>query len=288
MTADLDNPEALKTAFAGTHAIFAVTDWAANFTRVSENEQLKEAAKDAGRSIEQYAGDMEQSQGINVAKAASKPDVLSSLERFVFSTLAPVSKISGGKYTHAYEFDSKAGTEEYIRQNLPELQSRLSTVTMGIYQENWKVIPAFRPRKLADGSFELLRMKTPGSHTANPEVIATRDAGAFVEALILHHPAGTHVLGASEIITKADYAALWGQTLGVEATTRDVSEEEYVRYIPEGMERTIADLFRFFAEYGYAGGNPNVKTPSELGIKTTSLKEYFQGEDWRAVLDGDM
>ncbi|ROT42961.1 NAD(P)-binding protein [Sodiomyces alkalinus F11] len=285
---DHDDVESLKAAFKGAHAIFAVTDWAANYFRVSEDKALQEKAKAAGRTIEEYAGDLEKAQGIKVATAASDPAVLSTLERFVFSTLTAVQKISGGKYKHAYEFDSKADVESHIREHLPELRARLSTVTMGIFQENWKDIPAFRAQKKPDGTYEFLRLNVPGSHLATPEVVASRDTGAFVEALVFHHPPGTDVLGASEIISRPDYAALWGRTMGVKATARDVEKEEYLKYIPEGMETTIVDDLGFFTEYGYAGGNPNVKTPAELGIKTTSLEEFFRDQDWSGVLKGEL
>ncbi|KAK2021939.1 NAD(P)-binding protein [Colletotrichum zoysiae] len=285
---DFDDVGSLKAAFRGAHAIFAVTDWAACFARVSEDKALQREAKVAGRSLEEYAGDLEMLQGINVATAAADPSVLPTLGKFVFSTLPAVQRISGGKYKRSWEFDSKAGAESYMRERLPELRARLSTVTMGIFQETWRDIPAFRPRRQPDGTYEYVRLKCQGTHEANPEVVASRDTGAFVEALIFHHAAGTDVLGASEIITKPDYAALWGRTMGVEAKVRDVSEEEYVKYVPEGFEATMIDDFRFFAEYGYAGGNPNVKTPAELGIKTTPLEEFFRGEDWSGVLKGEM
>ncbi|KAK6840835.1 hypothetical protein PG987_001695 [Apiospora arundinis] len=269
---DHDDPESLRAAFQSAHAIFAVTDWAANYARVSGDKALQDKARAAGRSIEEYAGDLETEQGINVARAASGPGVLATLERFVFSTLAAVREISGGKYRHSYEFDSKAAAERYMREELPAIRDRLSTVTMGIFQETWKDIPAFRPHRKADGTFEYVRLAVTGSHMANPEVVATRDTGAFVEALVLHHPPWH---GCS-------------RRQGVAATVRDVSEEEYVKYIPEGFEATMLDDFRFFAEYGYTGGNPRVKTPAELGIKTTSLEEFFEGEDWSAVLKGEM
>ena len=150
----------------------------------------------------------------------------------------------------------KAAADMYMREELPEIRAQLSTVTMGILQENWKDIPAFRPHRKSDDTFEYVRLTVSSSHEANPEVVATRDTGAFVEALVLHHPAGTDVLGASDIIIQQDYTALWGHTLGVKATARDVSEEEYLKYISEGFESTILDDMRFFAEYGYAGGNP--------------------------------
>ncbi|KAH7394970.1 hypothetical protein DE146DRAFT_66653 [Phaeosphaeria sp. MPI-PUGE-AT-0046c] len=285
---DLDNMESLKSAFRGAHAIFAVTDWASCYSRVTEDKVLQEMAHKAGMSFEEYAGELEMLQGINAGIAASDPNVLLTLEKFVFSTLAAVKRISGGKYKHAYEFDSKAAAEQHIRERLPEVNSRLSTVTMGIFQETWRFIPAFRPHKQSDGTFQYVRLKTSGSHLANPEVVASRDTGAFVESLVLRHPAGTDVLGASETITKDDYAALWGRTMGVETEVKDISEEEYVKYLPEGFEVTVVDDFRFFAEYGYAGGNPEVKTPVELGIETTSLENFFRGEDWSAVLRGEV
>ncbi len=181
---------------------------------------------------------------------------MSTLERFIFSTLAAVQRISGGKYKHAYEFDSKANAERHIRDHMPELRSRLSTVTMGIFQETWRDIPAFRPRRLPNGTFEYVRLKTAFSNLANPEVVTAQDTGASVEALVLRHPAGTDVLGASEIITKPDYAAMWGRTLGVKATVRDVPEEEYVRYLPEGFEATVVDHVRVFAGTGTQVGTP--------------------------------
>jgi hypothetical protein len=105
--------------------------------------------------------------------------------------------------------------------------------------------------------------------------LARQNTGAFV---VLHNPAGTDVLGASEIITKPDYAALRGRTLGVEAKVRDVLAEDYVKYAPKGFEATVVDDVRFFAEYGYTSGHPNIKTLAELGIATISLEDFFPGE----------
>ncbi|EDU46345.1 NmrA-like family protein [Pyrenophora tritici-repentis] len=109
---DHDDLEALKAAFQGAHAIFAVTDWAACYSRIMADKVLQEKAKTAGMSIEEYAGHLERMQGINIAKATNDPRVLATLERFVFSTLAAVQRISGCKNKHAYEFDSKASAEQ--------------------------------------------------------------------------------------------------------------------------------------------------------------------------------
>jgi hypothetical protein len=126
--------ESMKRAFRGANAIFAVTDFASNYTKVSEDDALQKKAKAVGRSVGEYAADLEQAQGINVVTAAADAEVLSTLERFVFSTLAGVKTISGGKYRHAYEFDSKASVENHVRKKLPGLSERMSSVIIGIYQ----------------------------------------------------------------------------------------------------------------------------------------------------------
>ena len=97
--ADQNDVNSLKRAFRGAHAIFAVTDFASNWTKVSESATLRDKASEAGKSIGEYAGELERVQGVNAATAAADPDTIATLERFVFSTLAPVKKISGGR-TH--------------------------------------------------------------------------------------------------------------------------------------------------------------------------------------------
>ena len=181
MIADLDDVASLTTAFAGSHAIFTVTDYASNARRVSTDEKLQRQAREAGKSFAAFAGDLERQQGIDAALAASSPDVLPTLERYVFSTLPAVSQISKGKCTYAYEFDAKAAAEAYIHANLPQLAEKMSTVTMGNYLENWGYIPALAPQKETDGSYSFLWLDCSGEHTAHPELWAIRDAGAFVK-----------------------------------------------------------------------------------------------------------
>jgi hypothetical protein len=72
--------------------------------------------------------------------------------------------------------------------------------------------------------------------------------------------------------------------LGVKTDVKDVSEAEYATYIPEDLQDELIEFFKFVTEYGYAGGNARLKTPVELGIRTTPLKEFIQGEDWTKIL----
>lgn len=138
--ADIEDKASLIQAFTGAHAIFAVTDfWA--FVRDPE------AAKAAGKRINEYAYDREVQQGQNIADAAADPAVLKTLQRFVYSSLSNVRKWSRGKYTLVYHFDSKAQVVEYIKNRHPDLNARTSTVQIGEYADNWRN-PALAPHKV--------------------------------------------------------------------------------------------------------------------------------------------
>jgi hypothetical protein len=275
--ADLGNIESLERAFKSSSAIFVVTDYVANILRAAGDEACIKAAKDLGKTIEAYAGGLEEAQAINAAQAASHFDFLSTLERNVFSTLPAVTESSGGKYTHAHKFDSKANAEKYIRRNPPQLAQRLSTVTMGNYLENWPYIAALAPQKESDGSHSFLWLGYPGEHTEHPELWAVQDADAFVKALVLDHPAGTDVLAATAIIGSRDYAAMWSKVMGLPAGTKVVSEAEYAALVPEEIRAAFIEPVKFVTEYGIEA---HIKTAAELGIQVTPLEDFIRSQPW--------
>ena len=138
---DMDDTESLKTAFRGAYAIFAVTDFWAGF-RNPANHTL---AAEAGLLINEYAQIMEVSQGKRIANAAEATE---GLQRFVYSALSDTRKWSGGKYQWIYHFDSKAKVVEYVRETLPDLAAKMSTVQICFYATNWKLLPVFGPQKV--------------------------------------------------------------------------------------------------------------------------------------------
>ena len=142
--ADLNNTASLVTAFEGAHAIFAVTD----FWAPVSDPSAQEAAKAAGKVVNQYAYDIEVQQGKNIANAASDPSVLRTLEIFVYSSLSNAKKWSKGKYTWVFHFDSKAAVVEYIMLEKKELAERMSTLQVGEYADNWKKFAALAPQKV--------------------------------------------------------------------------------------------------------------------------------------------
>lgn len=135
-------------------------------------------------------------QGLNIAAAASAPEVMKTLERFVYSSLADATKFSGGKLKEVYHFDSKAEVVRQIRNKFPDLAKRMSLLQMGHYVENWKTFGPMAPQRMEHGS-SVMRRPT-GEETEWQFVVAERDTGEFVRALV-DLPAGTELLGVSEV-----------------------------------------------------------------------------------------
>ena len=140
--ADINDAASLTAAFQGAHAIFAVTDfWAAFF-----NPESRASAAKKGVTINEYAHDVEVAQGKKIANAAAG---IGTLERFVYSALSDVKRWSGEKYTWVWHFESKARVVEYVREELPGLAGKMSTVHVGFYATNWKLHPTFGPQKVS-------------------------------------------------------------------------------------------------------------------------------------------
>ena len=278
---DLDDKESLKAAFIGATAIFLATD----FWTIFKQKETHEKASATGTFLPLLCHQQEVQQGLNAVEAASDPKVLQSLERFVFSTLTPVTKLSGGKYTHVYHFDSKAKIEQHIRSNVPELAKILGTFVMGVFTENWTAPGFLSPQKQADGSWAINDPQLPGpkEFSTIPWVVASKDTGKFVKALVIDQEPGTRIYGVSEFKTRAEVAEIWGKILGAPTTTRPISKDEFAEAWPELVRDEMIDNFSFVKEFGYVGNDPDVKLPWDLGIETTTVEEYIRGEDWSSL-----
>ncbi|KAF7526020.1 hypothetical protein G7054_g10888 [Neopestalotiopsis clavispora] len=209
---------------------------------------------------------------------------MATLERFVLSSLSHASRWSRGEITSLWHYDSKAEAERLIRERFPAVAARMSTVQMGHYVENWRALELMAPQKQADGSFAVLRPHAP--QVDIPFVVARRDTGAFVKALV-DAPAGTHLLGASEIMTWPAWMEIWGRVHGVGASFREVPQAEFFEGVPEPFRTELWDSHAYFEKFGHTGGDPKVVTPEQLGItkSLTTMEEYIKSEDWSSVLN---
>jgi uncharacterized protein YbjT (DUF2867 family) len=133
-------------------------------------------------------------QGIMLVKTAKAVGV----DLLVWSGIESVTKISGGKYTLADHFDSKAEVTEFARNSgVPFVN-----VEAGFYANNFAL--GFKPVKQADGSYVVT---VPFNRDAPVPVIdAVHDFGLFVREAI-ESPAfgaGTEIFTYGELISFND------------------------------------------------------------------------------------
>jgi hypothetical protein len=123
--------------------------------------------------------------------------VLSGLKHSISSTLPGIKNLSSGKYSKAYQLDSKAAVEDHIRDQLPQLSKRLSTVCMGMYQDNSRVQPYCAPHKEIEGSgYYFVKPDVTGENVKFLELWCSKDARLFVDALVRRYPLGIDLIGA--------------------------------------------------------------------------------------------
>lgn len=202
---------------------------------------------------------------MNIAAAAADPSVLKTLERFVMSSLSDATKWSRGKYTKIYHFDSKAEMIRLTRSRHPDVAARMSTLQMGHYATNWKQLAKLAPQKQADGTYVLSR---PSSASLRmPHVVAQKDTGAFVKALVVDLPTGKDLLGVSEWMTFPDWVEVWGRVMGVKTGYKQVSKEEFFEGVPEYMAQEIGDSFDYIEEFGFDGGDPDTVDPKQVRLR---------------------
>ncbi|KAL7812731.1 NAD(P)-binding protein [Trichoderma gracile] len=275
--ADMDDPATLSPAFAGAHAIFAVSDfWGLYGDPANKGKPVP------GQPLNVWAAEHEVQQLKNVIDAAAKVD---SLERFVLSGLSNATKWSGGKYTHVYHFDSKARAEDYLRETYPELWVKTSVFQAGLFLSNFVVNPIMRPVKNKDGVAQFI-----GNIDVDvkfPFIAAEEDSGPFVKALV-DEPAGKNVIGYREWLTHRELAAVFSQATGIPAEAVQLPEGQSKVTSPPELKLELDDNFAYWNEFGYEGrDDPTVIHPRDLATlgKLDTVYNYFKKFDWNKILD---
>jgi hypothetical protein len=283
VSANLDDQASLENAFKGAHAIFAVTD----FWQFLKEDSTFKTAETEGKKPNQVAMEREIQQGKNMVHAAAKQ--LATLERLVFSTLSDSRKWSNGEIKWNLHFDGKAMITEYLQQHFPELAKRTSYLHMGSYLSNWRMSERFAPQKQMDGSFVIRRFALANGKPL-PYVNPPNDTGHFVRALVLSPsaPPGSAMLGGCELMTNEEFCALWGKVNGVECRFKVLTYGDAIEAgMPEWMALEVSESGTYTTKFGWAGGDPEVKSPEELGVdvdKLTKVEEWIRREDWSSVL----
>jgi hypothetical protein len=136
--ADLHDLSTLTSVFRGANLVFSVTDyWTPYFTPSNIAR-----AKEQGKSMGQYAYELEVEQGKNIADAVAREvDGLDDVG-FVASTLCSARTLSKGKYKELWHMDSKADVfPAYVEDKYEKLARKTSYLHTGYFLTSWRYTP---------------------------------------------------------------------------------------------------------------------------------------------------
>ena len=204
---DLDDPASLTAALDGVYGVFGVTNFWEHF-------------------------DKEEQQGRNLVEAVAAANV----RHFVYSTLPPVAKATGGALRSPH-FDLKAAHEDYARSlGIPS-----TFVHVPFYYENFLYF--FPPRPAGDGvwQFGFPQGDTPLA------AISVQDVGPIV-APMFEQPEkyiGQVVPLAGDELPAATYAGVMSRVTGANVQYAYVPRETFAALGFPGAE-DLADMFEFY------------------------------------------
>lgn len=247
--ADIDDINSLKVAFAGSHIIYAVTNF---FEPFATSGPIK-------------AMDVEEQQGRNIAQAASGT---ASLEHFIWSTLPNSTKISGGKYTVPH-FEGKNRIDAFIRSDMA-LLAKTTFFWVTFYDSNYN-FPMYTPFLVpTSGKYVQFADYSPDTELLTIGDVRT-NVGPFITA-ILDNPDKTR----NGAIVRADIGTLtanemlqtWAKAQGTEAIIVRTDTETYNAMWPMWAEEmgTMMQFWDEFKDKSWTEPGQKVVTRDDLGL----------------------
>lgn len=204
---DLDDRASIQAALAGCYGVFGVTNFWEHFAK-------------------------EREQGFNLVNAVAGAGV----EHFVFSTLPPIEKATGGALRSPH-FDIKAEHEEYARSlGIPS-----TFIHVPFYYENF--LAFFPPKPAGDGTYQF---GFPQGDTPLA-AMAAEDVGSIVAA-IFEQPEtyiGKVLKLAGDELPATAYAEAMSRRTGKEVRYAYIPRETFAAFGFPGAE-DLADMFEFY------------------------------------------
>ncbi|VUC28854.1 unnamed protein product [Clonostachys rosea] len=251
--ADINKPDTLVPAFAGSYAIFAVTDY---FEPLVTHGIYKSM-------------DLETEKGINLANAAASTE---SLQHYIWSSLPDSHQVSGGKIVVPY-YESKNRVDRHIK-SIPHLLSKTTFAWFSWYAGNMNY-PLYQPSPIhsMDGEKLYVQLVGASSSTLLPLMGDERtNVGLFVKA-ILEHPEktlpGRIVQGKIEQMSIGELVATFASVHKIRAHCLQISEEDYAKIYP-----IWGDVLNINHGYmnnmgtkAFTSPDQEVVTKDDLGIK---------------------
>ncbi|KAI0506944.1 NMRAL1 protein [Xylaria bambusicola] len=246
VAADLTDKATLAKALEGSDTVYAVTNYW---------EKLDMA--------------LEEQQGRNIADAAKETGV----KHLIWSSLLDVAKLSNGKYTHLYHFDSKAHVEEYVR----ELGIPATFFMPGFYMPNI-------PGQMLSKRGENWVFSLPIASTSPIPLYNPADTGNYVKAIVNNKEAllGKRFLGATEYLTAQGVVDTFKKVFpedGRSAMYYETPKEGYFGFMkstgmPDFVVEELYENMVLMQDFGYYGGEPLDESLGFVKDKLTTWAEY--------------
>lgn len=217
-----------------------------------------------------------------MAVAAAAPEVQKTLGAFVYSSLPDAKKLSKGKYTKVWHFDSKAAVEDFARHDPAMVSAGLSQkssfIHVGVYVDNWRRSSLEMVKDLeSDGYY---RVQVSDGREKLPFIWIRRDTGPLVKKLVEDVPPGARLLGVSQMASYREYFSTWARVVGKELAgdqgIKQMPPEEYAERMKGDKDHKehMLETWAFAAEFGYDGGDPEMLYPKEVSSPVVSLSTY--------------
>jgi len=163
--ANLHDPSSLADVFKGANLVFSVTVfWKPYFDPANRARAAAE-----GKSIGQYAYELEVEQGKNIVDAVAREvDGLDDVG-LIASTLCNARESSGGKHKELWHFDGKAEVfPKYLKKNDPALAKKTSYLHTGYFFTSWQILPGRWFAKVRQACFHVKSTAASKHHCSLP------------------------------------------------------------------------------------------------------------------------
>ncbi|KAK8087774.1 hypothetical protein PG997_002735 [Apiospora hydei] len=253
--ADINDAESLRAAFAGSYAIFAVTNFFEALPTMGVDKSMK----------------VETRLGLNLADAAAATE---SLAHYVWSTLPKSRRNTGGRIVVPY-YESKNRVDDYIRAKHPQLLQKTTFFWVGWYASNMDY-PWFKPMAVpsfGDGPGSYVQMLGVPPWTVIPLAGDERtNVGLFVRA-ILDQPQKTlpakTVAGYVEQETYGELMQVYGAVQGINVRCVQIPKDDYRALWPvwgELMDSTNS-YFEVMSGRAFSTVGHHVLTRDDLDVQ---------------------
>lgn len=266
VTADLEDAASLRAAFAGSHAIFAVTNFFETVATLGIEGSMERETR----------------MGVQLADAVAATP---SLAHYVWSTLPDSRRNTHGAVAVPY-YESKSRVDAYIRTH-PTLRSKTTFLWLGWYASNMQY-SMFRPNRvhampgLPPTYVQLISV--PPSVPIPLLGDAQTNVGKFVRA-ILEQPEktlpGRIVAGVDQVQTFHGLMEMYGAAQGITARSVQVPKEDYRQLWPvmgDLMDKTNS-YFEFMDGKAFSSVDEEVLTKDDLQVEgLVGTAEAFTSE----------